>query len=230
MEKQKLISKIINKKYAYETSFPKKLTKEEESFYISQMKNGNKKAEEILINHNMRLVAFIVRKYKGSMEFDDMLSIGSIGLIKGIRSFNPDKNFKLSTYLAICIENEVKMALRKNNKYKIVSLDAPVLKADEAIGNLLEALDLEEYDKFNDLLDSQFLKYELQKFMQEFLDEDLYQIVCLRFGFVDGVEYTQAEIAERMNISRSYVSRLCAQAIKILKENIDYYLTEISKR
>ena len=230
MENQKLISKILDKNCKLETSFPKRLTQEEENLYISQMISGNKKAEEILINHNMRLVAHIVKKYKGTMEFDDLISIGSIGLIKGVRSFNPDKNFKLSTYLGICIENEVKMSLRKIKKIKIVSLDAPVKSAnDPNIGSLLEALDLDEYDRFNDLLDSRFAKYELQKFMHDFLDEYRYNILCLRFGFIDGVEYTQAEIAEKLNISRSYVSRLCTGAVKILKENIDYYITNISK-
>ena len=230
MENKKLVSKILQKNADTKSSFPQNLTEEETNFYINEMKNGNKKAEEILINHNMRLVVHIVKKYKPSLDFDDLISIGSISLIKGVRSFKPEKNIKLSTFLAICIDNEVKMALRKLKRHKTVSLDAPVPAGkDNEIGSLLQALNLDENYKLEDILENKIIRHELLKFMREFLTEEKFKIMCWRFGLADGIIYTQVEVAKMLNISRSYVSRLCSSAINTLKENIDFFETTMNK-
>ena len=203
-------------------SYPRKLTDEEEKFYLEEYKlNNNQEARNKLIEHNLRLVAHIAKKYENTKEDkDDILSIGIIGLMKAVDSYQITANNKLATYAARCIENEILMTLRANkNKRNLIYLQQPV--AMDKDGNEVELLDMLE-DKNVDILKS----YE-NKVMQENLNEALktlnsreYEIISRRYGLNRDVQ-TQKEISKDLNISRSYVSRIEKRAItKILREFI----------
>lgn len=202
--------------------FPDPLTKEEEDFYVNKLFIGDKKARDILIEHNLRLVAHIVKKYEHKTnEQDDLISIGTIGLIKGIDSYKKTHNTRLTTYVARCIENEILMYYRTNKKnMKNVSLNEPIGFDKE--GNeitLLDvlktpnpdfALDIHNQDNIN-LLEKYF----------SILTKREKTILEKRYGLNDTDKETQKEIAKHFNISRSYVSRIEKRALtKILKEYI----------
>lgn len=190
-------------------TFPKPLTQEEESYYIEEYEKGNEKAKNILIEHNLRLVAHIAKKYADDKSLEDLISIGTIGLIKGINSFNSKKNSKLSTYIARCIENEVLMVLRSSKKLQNeISIDECIGTDKE--GNNMTFSDILTSDSI-DIADAISQKVEAQKLykaMKNALTPNEFNIISWRYGLNNSKKKTQKEIADILGISRSYVSRI----------------------
>lgn len=202
--------------------FPEPLKKEDEEKCITSMLNGDKESRNKLIEHNLRLVAHIVKKYDGFKEdTDDLISIGTIGLIKGVDSYSPDKNVKLTTYVAKCAENEILMYFRSNKKnMSNVSLnDCLGLDKD---GNEITFEDIIKEPEI-DIVENVFLSDNI-KLLKKYincLSEREKKIVIMRYGLLNEEELTQKQIAKRLCISRSYVSRIEKRAlIKMLREFI----------
>ena len=200
-------------------SFPQPLSTQEEEQRLQGMREGNLSCRNRLIEHNLRLVAHVVKKYTNTMyETDDLISIGTIGLIKAVDSFNSEKGIRLATYASRCIENELLMLMRSSKKQsKEVSLFDPV-GADKE-GNTIQLLDIcvaEEPDIIEQMEEQQKLS-KLRKYIDEVLTEREREIIILRYGMTDGKEVTQREIADKLNISRSYVSRIEKKALNKLK-------------
>lgn len=205
-------------------SFEKPLTPEEEVNYLTKFKEENdESAKEILIERNMRLVAHIAKKYNNSSEDqDDLISIGTIGLIKAIETYNVDKGTKLATYASKCIENEILMNIRTNKKNKgQVSLQDPIGMDKE--GNEISLIDVLGTD-IDYILDQVELKVQISKLYEQ-LDKILTkrekEIILLRYGLTTYGYKTQREIAQQLNISRSYVSRIEKRALKRLKKELN---------
>ena len=200
-------------------TFLKPLTSEEESYYLQEYKQGNLEAKNILIERNLRLVAHIVKKYQGAPEeMDDLISIGTIGLIKAIHTFDAQKASRLSTYAARCIDNELLMLLRSKKKSnREVSLYDPIGTDKE--GNEISLLDIIETEPV-DVVKNYSLKQDIARLYQllpKVLTTREREIIKLRFGLYGEQELTQREIAKRLNISRSYVSRIEKNAILKLR-------------
>ncbi len=200
--------------------FPNPLTKEEEDHLLDLMHLGDESARETLINHNLRLVAHVCKKYNGTAEADDLLSVGSIGLIKGIDSYKKDKGSQLSTYVSRCIENEILMLLRANKKHKVCISTEETIGIDKdgqemTIADIIPQ-DLEKDPSF--IVDKKIMLEEVISAMNNALSTREYEIISLRYGLVDGRERTQQEVADIMNISRSYISRIETKAISLLSE------------
>ena len=208
--------------------FPDPLSNEEESKYIELMLNGDKMARNKLIEHNLRLVAHIVKKFDSkNVDTDDLISIGTIGLIKGIDSYSNSKKTKITTYAARCIENEILMFFRQNKKNNNnVSLNDSIGYDKE--GNEINLIDVIK-DNSEDIADTMHLKNNvllLKKYLKNLKGREK-EIIIKRYGLNNKKEMTQKEIAKEMGISRSYVSRIEKRAIiKILREFIksDNYL------
>ena len=203
------------------SSYPKPLTPSEEQECLRLMKQGDEKAREKLINHNMRLVAHVVKKYSGSAETDDLISVGSIGLIKAINTFQEGKGTQLATYTARCIENEILMLLRASKKHKNdVYLSDPV-GADKD-GNELTLMDLlcEKEDTVFSQVDKSIEREKFLQFIKGVLTEREYTVLCLRYGLKGGKNYAQREVARFLKISRSYISRIEKKAIDKLREAV----------
>lgn len=202
-------------------SFLKPLKKEEEKECIRLAAQGDKAAKEKLIVHNMRLVAHVVKKYSGAAETDDLISVGSIGLIKAVNTYNDSKNTAFATYSAKCIENEILMLLRAGKKHKNdVSLNEPV--GSDKDGNELTIMDLlsEKEDSVFSEVDKSIEREKFQKFIKENLSKREYAVICLRYGINTGRSYAQREVAGFLKISRSYVSRIEKKAIGKLKDAV----------
>ena len=201
--------------------FPEPLSKEEEKNYLEQMAKGDTDARNILIERNLRLVAHVAKKYStAKVEQDDLISIGTIGLIKGINSFNIEKNTRLSTYVARCIDNEILMFLRANKKLGAeVYLNEPIGKdKDDNVVTLQEVLENNERN-IEDEVDIKMKIKLLYEKMKKVLKTREKTILELRFGLGGKKPKTQNEIANMMGISRSYVSRIETKAIgKLAKE------------
>ncbi len=206
------------------TSFENPLSEEEERDYLIKMKSGDKHAKEMLIKHNMRLVAHVVKKFSNAGEADDLISVGCIGLIKAINTFELDKGSQLSTYAARCIENEILMLIRINKKHKnVVSLNQPIGIDKE--GNELTIRDCitdTEHDVSKEVEDK-LATTKIIEFMQKNLSKREFEIMCYRFGLLNYPLLTQREIAVKLGISRSYISRLETKAIGIIKENFNEF-------
>ena len=202
--------------------FPEPLTDEEEKKYIDEMLNGNKDARSKLIEHNLRLVAHIVKKFDSkSNDTDDLISIGTIGLIKGIDTYKKNPKVKITTYAARCIQNEILMYYRSNKKNQYtISLNDSIGYDKE--GNEINLGDLIE-DKSEDILDTIEVKDNiglLKKYIK-LLNKKEKDIIIKRYGLNNEKDLTQKEIADKLGISRSYVSRIEKRAItKILREFI----------
>ncbi len=201
--------------------FPNPLTKQEEEHLLDLMHAGDESARETLINHNLRLVAHVCKKYNGTAEADDLLSVGSIGLIKGIDSYKKDKGSQLSTYVSRCIENEILMLLRANKKHKVCISTEETIGVDKdgqemTIADIIPQ-DLEKDPAF--IVDRKIILEEVLSVMQDTLSKREYEIISLRYGLTDGRERTQQEVADIMNISRSYISRIETKAIELLSES-----------
>ena len=202
--------------------FPEPLTSEEEKLYLEQMKQGNDEARNVLIEHNLRLVAHISKKYSTSnVEQDDLISIGTIGLIKGINSFNVDKGSRLSTYVSRCIDNEILMHLRATKKLGAeVYLNEPIGKdKDDNVVTLQEVLENNERP-IEDEVDIKMKIKLLYDKMKSILKDREKTILELRFGLGGHKPKTQHEIAKMLGISRSYVSRIETKAIRKLSQEI----------
>lgn len=202
-------------------SFPHPLSIEDEQKYLELFHQGNEEARNILVERNLRLVAHIAKKYNtGAIDNDDMISIGTIGLIKAISSFNPDKGIRLATYAARCIDNEILMYLRTTKKFQNeVSLHEPIGTDKE--GNEISLLDIlgSEEECIDDKVALKFQIKKLYKKITEVLRGREKTIIELRYGLSNGSNKTQREIAKMLGISRSYVSRIEKKAIhKLNKE------------
>ena len=201
-------------------SFPDPLTKDEEDLYVEKAKLGDKEARSKLIEHNLRLVAHIVKKYDNKNEdTDDLISIGTIGLIKGVDSYSKKKNTRLTTYAARCIENEVLMYFRNNKKRnKDISINESVGFDKE--GNEITILDILKTPAPDFALDihKEDNIADLKQYFNVLTDREK-EIITERYGIDDKDEITQKEIAKKLGISRSYVSRIEKRALtKILRE------------
>ena len=199
-------------------SFPKPLKPEEERAYFDKYKSGDRSAYDILVRHNLRLVAHIVKKYNNAGEADDLISVGTIGLIKGIETFSPDKGCQLTTYAAKCIENEILMYIRANKKHRqAVSLFEPV--GSDKDGNDIALMDVipQTEDGF-EAIENGIVLEKVKSLVKEVLDETEKDVIELRYGLIDGNSMTQAQVAKHLNISRSYVSRIEKRAIEKVSE------------
>lgn len=203
---------------------PPPLKGEEERKVIDQAVSGNQKARDTLIEHNLRLVVYVAKRYDNSTNcpLEDLISIGTIGLVKAINTFKADKNIKLATYASRCIENEILMYLRKNNKIRYeISLDEP-LNIDYD-GNELLLGDIVGTD--DDLVEQEMMKSDQRKLFYEAL-KDLNQrekeILILRYGLSNHDELTQKDVAKLLGISQSYTSRLEKKIIKKLRNQLNF--------
>ena len=201
------------------SSFPRPLRAEEERACLEQAAAGDLAARNQLIEHNLRLVAHIIKKYYAAAgDQDDLISIGVIGLIKAIRTFDPSKNTRLATYAARCVENEIFMHFRTLRRVSCeVSLSEPI--DTDCEGNTLELMDIlsSEEDMFENLLKSDKSAL-LRAYLQSELDAREREIMILRYGLNERRPLTQRETAERLGISRSYVSRIEKAAIEKLRQ------------
>lgn len=200
-------------------SFPSPLTAAEEQHYLQKYTEGDLEAKHILIEHNLRLVAHIVKKYQSMDEdVEDLLSIGTIGLIKSVVTFNPDKCVRLGTYAARCIENEILMHLRAKKKTaRDISLYEPI--GTDREGNEIQIFDIIETD-MDDAHQKVTLKDDIRLLyskLESILSPRERLVLKMRYGLYNEEEYTQREIAERLGISRSYVSRIEKSAIEKLR-------------
>ena len=173
------------------SSFPKPLSPEDEAKYLRLAREGDKNAKDTLVRHNMRLVAHIVKKYNGAAETDDLISVGSIGLIKAINTYEPGRGTQLATYTARCIENEILMLIRSEK--------------EEGVFKTVE---------------SKLLKEKFMKVLEQVLTEREYTILCLRYGLKGGAPLPQREVAKFLKISRSYISRIEKRAVEKVREEL----------
>lgn len=197
---------------------PEPLSKEMEDYYLECSSSGDLKAKDILIEHNLRLVVFLAKKYENTgVDLEDLVSIGTIGLIKGINTFHRGKNIKLATYASRCIDNEILMFLRKNKKTKTeVSIDASLSYDSE--GNELHLEDVIGTDP--DIVTKELEEKDEKKIMLkeiERLNPRDRKIMILRYGLLGHEEKTQKEVADMMGISQSYISRIEKKVIKKLR-------------
>ena len=202
-------------------SFPKPLTKEQEEYYLQMVAEGDKEAKEILIRHNMRLVAHIVKKYSGVAETDDLISVGSIGLIKAINTYRAGRGTTLATYTARCIENEILMLIRANKKHKNTMLLSDPVGTDKD-GNELTLMDLlfEKEDCVFEAVERSIQREKLLEYIKDLLSEREYAIICLRYALKGGIPLPQREVANVLKISRSYISRIEKRAIEKLRSHL----------
>lgn len=200
-------------------SFPEPLTENQEAYYLEKLRDGDEDARNILIERNLRLVAHIVKKYCASGESDDLISIGTIGLIKGISSFNTDKKTKLATYVARCIENEILMSLRHDKKFaNQVSLNDPIGFDND--GNEVSLMDVlpGENEDICEKMDRDNMVARLYKKIKSSLAAREREIIKMRYGLCGTKALTQREVADILGISRSYVSRIEKKALGKLFE------------
>lgn len=219
-----LIEKIMLMALHLEESliFPEPLSSGEEKMYLERMKNGDKKAKDILIERNLRLVAHIIKKYySANAETEELISVGTVGLIKGINSFDPDKGVRLATYASRCIDNEILMFFRNKKKSALdMSFDDPI--EQDSDGNPLTLMDIiaEEDNILEEICLKKNIK-KLYKFIDEIDNTREKNILIMRYG-LDGREpLTQSEIAQIFGISRSYVSRIETKCLKKLRKKFD---------
>lgn len=203
-------------------SFPQPLSPEEEQHYIKLLKEGSEEARNVLIERNLRLVAHIVKKYNSTVsDSDDLISIGTIGLIKAIATFNHEKGTRLATYAARCIENEILMQIRSSKKIQSeVSLQDPIGVDRE--GNEIALIDVigNEAESVVEEVELKMQVKRLYNKMKEVLKNREKVVLELRYGLLNGTSKTQREIAKMLGISRSYVSRIEKKAIKKLGKEL----------
>lgn len=222
----KLISrfKIFRKNLYYvggSDALPPPLSKDEEEELVNKLNNGDEKIRSILIERNLRLVVYIARKFENTGVYvEDLISVGTIGLIKAVNTFNPEKKIKLATYASRCIENEILMYLRRNSKIKAeisfyeplnIDWDGNELLLSDILGTENDTV----YNLIEDEVDKQLLVMALKS-----LNDREKEIVKLRFGLNGTREKTQKEVADMLGISQSYISRLEKKIIKRLKKEI----------
>lgn len=203
-------------------SLPPPLSKTDEQKAFELLKTDEKKARELLIVHNLRLVVYIAKKFESTgIGIEDLISIGSIGLIKAVKTFCPDKNIKLATYASRCIENEILMFLRKSTQYRNeISIDEPLNIDWDGNELLLSDILGTEDDTINKGIESEVEKELLLKEI-EMLNQREKQIMQMRFGLISGKEMTQKQVADVLGISQSYISRLEKRIIKSIRKNLE---------
>lgn len=200
-------------------TFPQPLTAREEREYLERYKGGDQEARSVLIERNMRLVAHVAKKYQyTNYDTEDLLSVGTIGLIKAVNTFKVDRGSRLATYAAKCVENEILMLLRAQKKYsKEVSLFEPIgVDKDGETVSLVDVIEMEN----KEVIEGVILKQDVQELYEAFklcLKESEQTVIRLRYGLFGAKEHTQKEIADYLNISRSYVSRIEKKAIEKLR-------------
>ena len=202
--------------------YPKPLSAADEKKYLARVAQGDKEARNILVEHNLRLVAHIVKKYyTGTNDYDDLLSVGVVGLIKAINTFDAAKTRRLSSYASICIQNEILMMFRNNKKtQQEITLSESV--DNDKDGNNLVLMDVIAVDDdIVERIDTKFKSEKLQQYINEELDEREKTVIELRYGLNGHKEKTQREIAAMLNISRSYISRIETKALKKLRQRYD---------
>ncbi|MGD9677900.1 MAG: RNA polymerase sporulation sigma factor SigE [Vulcanibacillus sp.] len=203
-------------------TLPPPLTKEEEEFLIEKLPNGDETVKSMLIERNLRLVVYIARKFDNTgVNIEDLVSIGSIGLIKAVNTFDIEKKIKLATYASRCIENEILMFLRRNNKIKTeVSFDEPLNIDWDGNELLLSDILGTENDLIFRNLENEIDRRLLNRALEKLNDREKV-IMKLRFGLDDGLEKTQKDVADLLGISQSYISRLEKRIIRRLRKEID---------
>jgi RNA polymerase sporulation-specific sigma factor len=205
------------------SSFPQPLNEEEERYYLKELKDGDILAKSILVEKNLRLVAHIVKKYSyPGKDVDDYISIGTVGLIKAIDSFDNSKGTRLATYAARCIENEILMLIRNNKKTKSeMSLQDPIGTDKE--GNEISLMDVlsSEEDSIIEIVENKIQTKKLYEKIGNSLTERERNVVKMRYGLNDGKPKTQREIAILLGISRSYVSRIEKKSLKKLFKELN---------
>lgn len=220
MQKLMLFSSYIKNN----SSFKNPLTASQEKTYLEKFASGDEEAYKVLIEHNLRLVAHIVKKYNGAEEADDLISVGSLGLIKAINSYKLNHGTQFSTYAAKCIENEILMLLRVNKKHKNTISIEDVLGADDEENELaLEDIMADEGEDIEKNAHNAILSEKLNQKLKSTLSKREYQIICMRYGLNNMAALTQREVAAKLKISRSYISRLEKKALSdmrgVLNEN-----------
>lgn len=204
--------------------FPEPLSKTEEEFYLRKYFAGDKNARDKLIEHNLRLVAHIAKRYSNSeQELEDLISIGIVGLIKAIDSFSAEKGFKISTYASKCVENEILMHIRANKKIKSEVSMNTIIGTDKD-GNdmeLVDTLDSESKDAI-DTIYNKIMSEQVIKFINSKLTKREKYIMCSRYGLNGHIQKTQQQIADELGISRSYVSRIETKVQNKLKKYVKW--------
>ncbi len=206
-------------------TFKKPLSPEEEKYYLERYKGGDTAARNLLIEHNLRLVAHVAKKYQApEHDTDDLISIGIVGLIKAVMTFDSEKNNRLATYAARCIENELLMMLRSRKKltrevsmYEKIGIDQEGRELQ-----IMDVLESEPVDVVENLETQKNIRH-LQKCLADVLDERELQVICERYGLCGKRERTQREIAASLGISRSYVSRIEKKALEKLRAEFHRY-------
>ncbi len=206
-------------------ALPPPLTKEEEAAAFAALQQGQQQARDTLILHNLRLVVYIARKFESTgIYIEDLISIGTIGLIKAVETFHPEKNIKLATYASRCIENEILMHLRKTAQYRNeISIDEPLNVDWDGNELLLSDLLGTEEDVVNRGIENEAERNMLHEAVQQLSPRER-QIMEMRFGLIDGKEKTQKEVADLIGISQSYISRLEKKIIKRLRARLEELL------
>ncbi|TKH47147.1 RNA polymerase sporulation sigma factor SigE, partial [Bacillus cereus] len=203
-------------------ALPPPLTKEEEEVLLNKLPKGDQAARSLLIERNLRLVVYIARKFENTgINIEDLISIGTIGLIKAVNTFNPEKKIKLATYASRCIENEILMHLRRNNKNRSeVSFDEPLNIDWDGNELLLSDVLGTDDDIITKDLEATVDRHLLMKALHQLNDREK-QIMELRFGLAGGEEKTQKDVADMLGISQSYISRLEKRIIKRLRKEFN---------
>lgn len=203
-------------------SLPNPLEPEEEEVLLSELKNNNKQAKEKLIEHNLRLVVYISKKFENSgLNLEDLFSIGAIGLIKAVQTYDTDKNIKLATYASRCIENEILMQLRKTSKLKNeVSLDEPLNLDSDGNELLLQDVIFNENESVSKNLEKSADKQIIWQILDK-LNKREKEIMVLRFGLGGNEEKTQKEVADLMGISQSYISRIEKKVLGKMRKDLE---------
>ncbi|AKR36967.1 MULTISPECIES: RNA polymerase sporulation sigma factor SigE [Bacillus] len=203
-------------------ALPPPLTKEEEEILLNKLPKGDQAARSLLIERNLRLVVYIARKFENTgINIEDLISIGTIGLIKAVNTFNPEKKIKLATYASRCIENEILMHLRRNNKNRSeVSFDEPLNIDWDGNELLLSDVLGTDDDIITKDLEATVDRHLLMKALHQLNDREK-QIMELRFGLAGGEEKTQKDVADMLGISQSYISRLEKRIIKRLRKEFN---------
>ena len=218
MQKVLMFSSYINNT----SSFPKPLTREEETKYLELWQGGDESAKEILIHHNLRLVVHIVKKYSQADEADDLISVGSLGLIKAINTYKSGFGTQFSTYAARCIENEILMLIRANKKHKNnVSVEDVLGRDDEDNEITIGDLSYDEGESIEYQAENKNKAELIDDALKKYLNSREYQIICMRYGLKGLPALPQREVAGKLGISRSYISRIEKKAISVLRENIN---------